>query len=137
LQRCDGIILIGNKPISSQINLSSASVFRAAIKPRQSTPQDVIAFAGLGTPEKFKKTLEKEGYIVREFYAFSDHYSYAPQDIEKLLQRSYELKIPLLTTEKDFVRLPKDYQNHVQIFPIDLVFEDEEKITRLLQDLGK
>jgi tetraacyldisaccharide 4'-kinase len=46
-----------------------------------------------------------------------------------------EYEAALITTEKDYVRLPKGYRKGVQIWPVSVVFEDELTLRRLLHPI--
>jgi len=46
-----------------------------------------------------------------------------------------EMEAGLITTEKDYVRLPKGYRKGVQIWPVSVVFEDELTLRRLLHPI--
>lgn len=63
--------------------------------------KDIVGFSGIGDPESFRMTLKREGFNVLKFFKFPDHHWYKDDEIEKL--RSYCL--PLVTTEKDYVRI--------------------------------
>ncbi len=66
--------------------------------------QEVAAFCGLARNGSFSDTLREAGFVVREFVGFGDHHRYRPEDAERILSRAGGL--PVLTTEKDLVRLP-------------------------------
>ncbi len=63
--------------------------------------QQILAFAGIGDPESFVKLLRNKGFEIVEFKKFPDHYWYSDEDIENLKKSG----LPLVTTEKDFVRI--------------------------------
>jgi tetraacyldisaccharide 4'-kinase len=65
----------------------------------------VLAFAGIGDPEKFFRTLAEAGIEVRERRMFPDHHPYSEHDAEGLLTAAKAHKLALVTTEKDHVRL--------------------------------
>jgi tetraacyldisaccharide 4'-kinase len=66
----------------------------------------VLAFAGIGAPDGFRRTLDELGATVAELIAFDDHYWYASTDVERLVERARTLGVDaLVTTEKDWVRL--------------------------------
>ena len=46
----------------------------------------MVAFAGIGNPEIFKKTLSDLGMHVLHFVGFRDHYPYEPADVGMLRQ---------------------------------------------------
>ena len=68
----------------------------------------VVAFAGIGRPEKFFETLEDAGCTVIARYAFADHHRYKPGEIAAIVAYAKERDALPVTTEKDHVRLPQD-----------------------------
>ena len=67
--------------------------------------------------------------------SFADHYKYKDADIENLFLLASEMEAGLITTEKDYVRLPKGYRKGVQVWPVSVVFEDELTLRRLLHPI--
>jgi tetraacyldisaccharide 4'-kinase len=68
--------------------------------------QHVLAFCGLGTPEHFRRTLQRLEAEVSGFAAFPDHHPYSRSEIDHLVQMAIQRRTQiLLTTEKDGVRL--------------------------------
>lgn len=67
------------------------------------TNKKIIAFAGIGYPQKFFDAVRP---FPIETIAFPDHYQYTASDLKKLFARAEFLDAELLTTEKDWVRLP-------------------------------
>ncbi|HEX2437789.1 MAG TPA: tetraacyldisaccharide 4'-kinase [Methylomirabilota bacterium] len=66
----------------------------------------LLAFAGIGTPSGFRRTLDEAGVTVVEFEAFSDHHWYAREDLSRLERRAAVAGADgFVTTEKDWVRL--------------------------------
>ena len=65
----------------------------------------VLAFAGIGHPERFFDTLRLGGVDVVEAVSFKDHHFFDAGDAERLLFRAKALGAELVTTEKDHVRL--------------------------------
>ncbi len=81
----------------------------AVMNPDQLNNMDIIAFSGLGNPENFKTTLRGMGANIKLFKSFKDHYNYTQQDIQNLLEQQKKQKAKIIiTTEKDWVKLPKD-----------------------------
>ncbi len=66
----------------------------------------VAAFSGLARNGQFAATLAACGLEVGTFLAFGDHHRYGPRDIRRIATASGGL--PVVTTEKDLVRLPAD-----------------------------
>ena len=65
----------------------------------------LLAFAGIGRPEKFFATLRRLGARVEETVAFADHHAYEPAEATQLLARAAAMGTRLITTEKDRIRL--------------------------------
>ena len=100
------------------------NIARIASAPHNLQGKPLIAFAGLGRPAKFRETLESEGAHVLEFYPFGDHHAYTARELDRLLAASRKRDAMLVTTEKDYVRLPAGFCDHVTPLPITLVFDD-------------
>ena len=102
--------------------------------------QSYIAFAGLARPEKFFDMLKiNMGLNIAETIDFPDHYNYDNGDLNyiKSLAESYKAKI--LTTEKDYVKLPELFQKEVEAIKIELKFEDDkmlEILEKTISDKG-
>jgi tetraacyldisaccharide 4'-kinase len=92
----------------------AAAVARLAARP-------VLAFAGIGRPEKFFATLRRAGIQVAETVAFADHQRFSPSVIDDLRQRARAQGSTLVTTEKDAVRLPSG--SSVDVLPVRLEIE--------------
>lgn len=84
----------------------------------------ILAFAGIGHPEKFYQTLKNLGYEVVETYDFADHHAYKDEDIEGLIKEAAAKELSLVTTEKDFVKLPARYQGQVYCLYVKAVWQE-------------
>ena len=112
--RADAIILIKRKNVRSDFSLpTNIPIFNA--KNSEVCPYDndtdVIAFAGIGYPEKFFDNVPCN--IIKKI-SFPDHYQYTDEDIKKLINMANEKNAKLLTTEKDWVRIPDWAQNQIK-----------------------
>jgi len=67
---------------------------------------EIFAFSGLARNRQFLEMLERAGYRVRRFLPFPDHHRYGLSDMARIARESAGL--PVVTTEKDLVRLPSD-----------------------------
>jgi len=113
--------------------LKGMVVIPAYLSPEGDAPKGKLyAFAGIGRPNKFFDSLKRHGGEVVGEYPFSDHYKYKDGDIEQLFLLASEMEAGLITTEKDYVRLPRGYRKGVQVWPVKVVFEDELTLRRIL-----
>ncbi len=94
--------------------------------------QSVLAFAGLGTPRKFFDALTAAGLVVARSQEFPDHYIYTRFDIEQLQKKAGGL--PLVTTQKDYVKIPADLQKHVHVVTGRFAFDDEAQLADVLRE---
>jgi len=67
----------------------------------------LLAFAGIGDPEKFFATLGDAGLDVRARVAFPDHHRYRRAEASDLIARAERDGLVLVTTEKDLARLAR------------------------------
>ncbi|MGH1376715.1 MAG: tetraacyldisaccharide 4'-kinase [Alphaproteobacteria bacterium] len=137
-QRSDAIILIGQDQKSIlELCPPYLPVFQASIKPHKDNlnPDDTyIAFAGLGHPTKFQDTLNAINLDIHNFHAFPDHYPYKTKDMEKLVKEAHKAHAKLITTEKDFQRIPNEFKSKVQTLPITLSWDKPQDITSFLNN---
>jgi tetraacyldisaccharide 4'-kinase len=95
----------------------------------------VFAFAGIARPQKFFDSLRGLGVDVIAEHAFADHHRYRGDEIMTLVEQAATLEAILVTTEKDFVRLPAEAQSMVETLPVSLQFDDDAAIDQLLDRL--
>lgn len=117
-------------------------VFRARLEPdpvvaERVRGRSVLAFCGIGSPEKFFRTLERCGARVAARYAFADHHPFSLGEIEHLRREAEAAGLVAVTTEKDLVRLQADQAvaalaRLVVALPVRLAIEDEAPLRELL-----
>ena len=91
----------------------------------------VMAFAGIGRPDKFFDMLVGYGVPVAKKAVFPDHYDYTRFDMESLINDAGEL--PLVTTTKDFVKVPKDMKSRVIVVSGQFVFDKPAEVQNLMK----
>ena len=94
--------------------------------------QRVLAFAGIGRPAKFFETLERLGAHLVERVAFADHQPLGAARILSLSERAHRQRAQLVTTAKDFVRLPEAVRAKVRVLPVTVAWRNGGAFIRLL-----
>ena len=99
-------------------------------------PGPQLGFAGVGKPWKVERALEAAGCELVDFAPLPDHAAYDEGVLKALAARAARLGAGLVTTEKDWVRLPPDWRDRVTAWPVRARFEDEPALWRLLALAG-
>jgi tetraacyldisaccharide 4'-kinase len=97
----------------------------------------VVAFAGIGRPEKFFQTLDALGAVVVQAYAFPDHYPYQASEIAELVTLAETHAAALITTTKDIVRVPPHQRDAIGVLRIVVTWEDEAALRDVLRPAMK
>ncbi len=123
INRADAVIVIKSKRPKKNFALPIGKpIFFAHNK--TVSPYDenekLVAFAGIGYPKKFFNSLSN--VVARR--AFADHYQYTKQDLEKLITLAKEKGAKLVTTEKDWVRLPVELRDDIKYARLDTVVDN-------------
>lgn len=139
LKRADGFITIGGELhpdgiIPAKAGISGPPYFNATIIPQPlSLPSKrVVAFCGLGFPQKFYNSLKNCGFDLVMTESFPDHYLYKRKDLIRLQKLSQQLQGVLVTTRKDWVRIPSSCRKHIYVLDINIQFEHPEKICNFI-----
>jgi len=147
LVRADALVVIGSgdkaASLADAFKALSKPVFTARIVSRQDSRWlrvlPVIGFAGIANPQKFFATLGTNGAGLEEKRAFPDHYRYTNREAAALLKLAKDRKAMLVTTEKDWVRLPDEEGTPLgelkfrsRPFAIAVQFDDAAGVKELL-----
>lgn len=140
LARANAVVIMGKDTLGcSGILGNQHSLLHAKLEltPNAKTlaGRRVLAFAGIGRPEKFFRTLREIDCELTDAVAFPDHHSYTPDEIKRLHQHALRANAVPVTTEKDHVRLPTETRAIVTPIPVTLAWENEEAVFNLLQPL--
>lgn len=139
LARAQGVVLLGEPSqefITTLTQDLSCTPMQAKLMPRASAAglpsERVLAFAGIGRPEKFYATLRDLSLEIAETRDFPDHHPYTDSEIGALLERADALNAIPITTEKDAVRLSPHTRTRVATLPIEVTWQDPAQIDRLI-----
>jgi tetraacyldisaccharide 4'-kinase len=150
MPHADALLLIGEggkgAPLAKAFEATNKPVLKARITPRGDVRWlgvlPVIGFAGIANPKKFYATLSQHGARLVDTRSYPDHYLYTERRAERLLKWAKRNNAMLVTTEKDWVRLPDDdgtalaeLRFRSRPLPIAIEFGDGNKLKRLLVEV--
>ncbi len=110
------------------------SAHLAAMASPPSGPQ--VGFAGVGKPWKVERALQAAGCDLVDFAPFPDHAPYDEAVLQRLMDRAAQFCAGLVTTEKDWVRLPPAWRARVTAWPVQVTFDNEAALDALLAKAG-
>jgi tetraacyldisaccharide 4'-kinase len=135
MKRADAVVLMGDDRHGA-LGQVSVPVLHAQIVPLLLPPglKDVplLAFAGIARPRKFYRTLQQLGLDVRKMIAYPDHYVFKRRDLDHLHGKAREYEARLVTTAKDYVRLPQELRADISVMPVKAVFNDNAALLSLV-----
>ena len=146
LDQTDALIVVGQgraaEPIAARLKTIGRPVFSAYLQPDELSLQSlrgkrVFAFAGIGDPPKFFRTLRESGIEVVRERSFADHHMFSTAEVNEMAAESEHEALTLVTTEKDWVRLrlmPGEEKSSPEIvpLPVTLVFAEVESLRGLI-----
>ena len=110
-------------------------VFIARLEPEGPPPPGPqVGFAGIAKPWKVERALKAAGCELKDFAPFPDHADDRVEDLAFLADRAALFDAGLVTTEKDWVRLPPEWRARIAAWPVVARFEDETAFAALLAD---
>jgi len=142
LKRFDAVFLNGNssnfEKIEKQIKNINLDIkifktfYRILDIQKYNLDTKYLIFSGIGDPFSFKDILiENKFNVVREMI-FPDHHDYSLDDLEKILNIAKNKNLKIITTEKDFMKIPEEFKKEINFLTIDLVIQDEKKLIELI-----
>lgn len=142
LNHVDAVVVIGageaGERAAGRAQARGMDVYRAELQNDPAAAaalagQRVIAFAGIGRPEKFFQSLEAAGAIIMEAFSFDDHQPLSQANLAQLRQSARTHQAGLVTTEKDFVRMAGAHETHgIETLPVKLAIAAETAFARTM-----
>ena len=128
-----------NKDIINQINIINPNIkiFYSTYYPTNLEEFNIsnkyLIFSGIGNPRSFKDLLLKNKLNIVKEIIFPDHYEYNQRDIKFLKKKALEFNAKIITTEKDFNKIPDKDKIDINYLKIDLKINNEEELSNFLK----
>jgi len=144
LKRCDALMVIGDDIRAHDVTAQAGGlpVFHGRLTPEKAAvtalrTRKVLAFAGIGNPDKFFATVEQAGITIGERRAFADHHRFSAEEAGELVMAAEHDGLTLLTTGKDHARMAGDpalaaLAAQAQVLPVTLEVDETEALRALL-----
>ncbi len=145
LARADGLILVGEGGAAERVRMlgkgASLPVLSAEIlaEPDCSWLKDklVVAFAGIGSPDKFFRMVEDLGAKLVARMPYADHHRYTAEEARKLIDLAGHHGAQLVTTQKDMVRMGGADELHKleqasRALPVSLQFKNTNAAKKII-----
>lgn len=140
LARADAVIIMKPGPDFEpnlrklKLDELTTPVISAWLEPVERAPEGpLLAFAGIGRPQKFFDALTRQGGTLADAVSFPDHHTYSDRDLTRLADLAEAHQAKLITTEKDWVRLSPDWRQRVTNWPVRARFAEPERLVDLVK----
>jgi tetraacyldisaccharide 4'-kinase len=139
LARTSAVVVSGGPADQREVFAGfSGPVLSCTVRPAQETGwltgQKAVAFCGIGRPEKFFDTLRQAGATLAAAVPFPDHHVFTEAEAAGLLDKAKSAGAALVTTEKDWVRLPAEglpalaaLRRETRALPVEAVFSSSDE----------
>jgi len=148
IDRTDALVVIGDGAAAGKVAAAVAAqgkqVMPAHLKADDASVASlrgkrVLAFAGIGDPARFFRTLRASGVEVVLERAFADHHRFSQGEIETLIAQARRDALTLVTTEKDMARLRgreglAGWAQEIVPFAVTLEFENVADVRKLVSE---
>jgi tetraacyldisaccharide 4'-kinase len=92
-----------------------------------------LIYSGIGNPDSFAKILKQNKVKIVDKIIFPDHHSYSNQDFNFILNKAKQNNAEIITTEKDYVKVPKELQKKIKFLKVNLIIHNEKKLIKFLK----
>lgn len=125
LIRAGAIAIIGEDKFNLSERFKNKTIFRGRIVPQLPAVRSgrVFAFAGIGNPAKFYRSLQETGFELAGTRDFPDHHFYTEAELQDLISIAQLKQALLYTTAKDIVKIPARLWPHFRVLEIAIEWE--------------
>ena len=142
LGRADAVVLIagegdaiGAEQLRPGLGVPVLSAVLAPLRGERLAGSRLLAFAGIGRPEKFFATLRALGAVLVGTRAFPDHHPFRVAELEGLRRDAERSGARLITTAKDIVRVPSAQRAGIEVLEVEIRWPDPIALDRLFEPL--
>jgi tetraacyldisaccharide 4'-kinase len=140
LKCTDALLIVGEGPGAASAAATGLPVFHAHLHPDSRSiaelkARQVLAFAGIGDPDKFFATATQAGIAIAQRRAFPDHHRFTAEEAAELIMQAEHGGFALLTTEKDRARMAGEpllaaLAAKAHVLPVTLVVKEADDLRR-------
>ena len=141
LARADAVVLLKSDHAIASVQLPLNKVLPilpavlSPIRGERLAGTRLLAFAGIGQPEKFFATLRALGAVLVGTRAFPDHHPFRKAEVERMIRDAERAQARLVTTAKDIVRVPSANHSGIEVLEVEVRWHDPAKLKALLMPL--
>ncbi len=144
IDRAQALLVVGDgaPAVEQMARQKGVPIFHARLEPDADAiaalaGRRFLAFAGIGSPEKFFATLAAAGIDAPVRRSFGDHHRYTAAEARALMRDADRQGLGLLTTEKDLARLQDDAMlaplaERARALPVRMKIAEEAEFERLI-----
>lgn len=137
LSRADAIVVLGEDRAGVVANLpQDLPLLQGHLAPTKESRalegKTVLAFAGIGRPDKFYDTVRALGCALVEQRSFPDHHAYSYKEVREIIDAASSQDAMPVTTAKDAVRLPPDLRAAVVVIEVEVVWREPALLDKIL-----
>ena len=92
-----------------------------------------LIFSGIGNSDGFKEILLNNNFNIIKEINFPDHHKYTQKDIDYIKLQATQLKLKILTTEKDFVKIESRKNIDIKFLKIEIDIKNENELINYLK----
>ena len=143
ITRADFLICIGSPAARKKfkkvfLSHHNSKIIEGEYKPKiipKLKNRKLVAFCGIGRPEKFFSMLKGLNMQVIQCFSFPDHHFYTDRQLANIFKFADKNKALVVTTEKDYVKLSSAYKKKIHPIKIELLLSKSETFLLRLKNL--
>ena len=104
-----------------------------ALNCKQFENKNLLAIAGIGSPDSFFKLIEKYNLKIKRKLIFPDHYVFSKDEIQKIVNEAEKDKLHIIMTEKDFFKIKNFQFKAIGYLKVSLEIDNKEEFLNLIK----